>query len=107
MTGGRKRGNTTVPVAPSINSDEKVYDVRAGRFNLDSILDLRVNALSGFCKECMNRILKILGKACFPHLPRDMRKRRMNLFFIVTGACMVSAYGVAKIMITMGKIHGH
>jgi hypothetical protein len=48
-----------------------------------------------------------LGKILFPTLPRDLRRRRMNVFFITLFTSVMFASGMAILMIKVGRLGGH
>lgn len=51
----------------------------------------------------MRNITYTLGKILFPHLPRDLRQRKINVFFLVVFVALLAAGGMAYSML---KMHG-
>lgn len=54
----------------------------------------------------MNYKMLNLGKIMFPHLPPDLRRRRMAVFFITAFVSVVVAVSTAFLMTEMGKWGG-
>jgi len=55
----------------------------------------------------MNFIMLNVGKRLFPNLPRDLRRRRMNVV-VVTAITSVALAGVIMVVMTkMGKFFGN
>lgn len=55
----------------------------------------------------MNFMLLNLGKILFPHLPRDLRRRRMNVLLLTTFTSVLLATVMVVVMTKMGKLLGH
>lgn len=54
----------------------------------------------------MNRILSALGKLLFPHLPHDLRHRKMRVFCAALFVGLAVAGVIVLVIIKIGKSRG-